>query len=87
MNAHLKCHYCGYTENIPDICPTCNTPEFIQKGYGTEQIEESLKKLFPNHVTKRMDYDTTRKKYSYEKIITDFEDKKIDILVGTQMIT
>ncbi len=87
LNAHLKCHYCGYTENIPDICPTCNTPEFTQKGYGTEQIEESLKKLFPNHVTKRMDYDTTRKKYSYDKLITDFEDKKIDILVGTQMIT
>ena len=61
LNAHLKCHYCGYTESIPDICPSCNTSEFTQKGYGTEQIEESLKKLFPNHVTKRMDYDTTRK--------------------------
>ncbi len=85
-NTQLKCHYCGYTEKIPQCCPSCNTQDFSDKGYGTEQIEESLKQLFPDNVTRRMDYDTTRGKNSHQKIITDFEEGKIDILVGTQMI-
>ncbi|MAW21700.1 MAG: primosomal protein N' [Flavobacteriales bacterium] len=86
-NNQLKCHYCGYTEDVPEVCPSCLAKEFKDKGFGTEQIEESLKDLFPEFVTKRMDYDTTRGKYSHQQIITDFEQGRIDILVGTQMLT
>jgi primosomal protein N' (replication factor Y) len=86
-NNHLKCHYCGYTEQIPVICPSCSSEDFEDKGFGTEQIEESLKELFPEFVSKRMDYDTTRRKHAYQQIITDFEQRRIDILVGTQMVT
>lgn len=86
-NNHLKCHYCGYTESLPDACPSCNSKAFNDKGFGTEQILESLKELFPNNVSKRMDYDTTRKRNAYHNIITDFEKGRIDILVGTQMVT
>ena len=86
-NNHLKCHYCGYIEQLPDVCPNCGAKEFSDKGFGTEQIEENLKELFPDNVSKRMDYDTTRGKNAYQKIITEFEEGRIDILVGTQMIT
>jgi primosomal protein N' (replication factor Y) len=86
-NSQLKCHYCGYTEQIPEVCPSCSAQDFSDKGFGTEQIEESLKELFPKNVSRRMDYDTTRGKNGHQKIITDFEEGRIDILVGTQMIT
>ena len=86
-NNQLKCHYCGYTQQIPKICPSCSTQELSDKGFGTEQIEESLRMLFPNKVSARMDYDTTRGKNAYQKIISDFENGNIDVLVGTQMIT
>ncbi len=83
----LTCHYCGYTENIPQICPVCNTPKFVNRGFGTEQIEQELQEFFPQARVSRMDLDTTRSKKSYEKIIGNFESGKIDILVGTQMVT
>jgi len=86
-NNTLKCHYCGYTEDMPNICSSCEGQEFTDKGFGTEQIQESLNHLFPDYISKRMDYDTTRKKYAYQQIITDFEQGRIDILVGTQMVT
>ncbi len=86
-NSQLQCHYCSYTENIPKVCPSCSNQHFSDKGFGTEQIEENLNKLFPDNIIKRMDYDTTRGKYAYQKIINDFEKGRIDILVGTQMIT
>ena len=86
-NNQLKCHYCGYTEQVPDFCPSCGTKDFTDKGFGTEQIEESLKELLPTYVTKRMDYDTTRGKNAHQQIITDFEQGRIDMLVGTQMVT
>ena len=84
---HLKCHYCGYTEKLPEFCPSCSANDFEDKGFGTEQIEESLRALFPEHVSRRMDYDTTRGKNAHQQIITDFEQGRIDILVGTQMVT
>ena len=83
----LKCHYCGYTIDIPEICIKCSSNEFNSKGLGTEQIQESLGLLFPKFKVARMDYDTTRKKFSHQEIIRDFEQGIIDILVGTQMIT
>ena len=86
-NNQLKCHYCGYTEHVPEFCPSCSAKDFIDKGFGTEQIEESLKDLLPTYVTKRMDYDTTRGKNAHQQIINDFEQGRIDILVGTQMVT
>jgi primosomal protein N' (replication factor Y) len=86
-NNQLKCHYCGYTEQVPEFCPSCTAKDFSDKGFGTEQIEESLKELLPTYVTKRMDYDTTRGKNAHQQIITDFEQGRIDILVGTQMVT
>ena len=83
----LTCHYCGYTENIPQICPVCNTPKLVNRGFGTEQIEQELEEFFPQARVARMDLDTTRSKKSYEKIIGNFENGKVDILVGTQMVT
>ena len=86
-NNQLKCHYCGYSEHVPEVCPSCTAQDFSDKGFGTEQIEEGLRELLPEYVTKRMDYDTTRGKNAHQQIITDFEQGRIDILVGTQMIT
>ena len=84
----LTCHYCGYTESYPASCPVCGTPAaFSTHGFGTEKIEDEIKKIFPEARISRMDLDTTRSKKSYETIITDFEEYKIDILIGTQMIT
>ena len=83
----LTCHYCGYTEHIPELCPVCNTPNLENKGFGTEKIEQEITEFFPQARVSRMDVDTTRNKKSYDKIITDFEQGKVDILVGTQMVT
>lgn len=83
----LTCHYCGYTEQIPELCPVCHTPNLENKGFGTEKIEQEIEEFFPDARVQRMDVDTTRNKKSYDKIITDFEQGKVDILVGTQMVT
>lgn len=83
----LTCHYCGYTEPIPSVCPACKTPGLSTKGFGTEKIEDEIKQIFPDARVARMDLDTTRSKKAYERIITDFEQHKIDILIGTQMVT
>jgi len=84
----LTCHYCGYTEPIPNICPKCGTPGSLStKGFGTEKIEDEIKVIFPDARVSRMDLDTTRSKKSYDKIITDFEQLKVDILIGTQMVS
>ena len=83
----LRCHYCGYKEKMPPYCRECESTDLDLKGYGTEQLEESLKLLFPKAKVQRMDLDTTRRKYSYQTIIDDFEQRAIDILVGTQMVT
>ncbi|MFD0991074.1 primosomal protein N' [Mariniflexile jejuense] len=83
----LRCHYCGFAEVMRKTCSACGSPELDNKGFGTEQIEEEVKLLFPNSKVARMDLDTTRGKYGYEKIITALEQQEIDILVGTQMLT
>ncbi|MBC9797889.1 replication restart helicase PriA [Sinomicrobium weinanense] len=83
----LRCHYCGYHIALPLSCMACGSSELETKGFGTEQVEEELRSLFPDARTGRMDSDTTRGKYGYEKIITAFEQQEIDILVGTQMLT
>lgn len=83
----LKCHYCGYSTNVPQICGACGSPNIKLQGFGTEKIEDELAIFFPHAVIARMDLDTTRSKNAYYQLVSDFEDKKIDILVGTQMIT
>ena len=83
----LRCHYCGYNSVMPKTCDACGSVELDSKGFGTEQVEQEAKLLFPDHKVGRMDLDTTRGKYGYEKIITALEQGEIDILVGTQMLT
>jgi len=83
----LRCHYCGYAMAKQLACGACWSSELDTKGFGTEQIEAELKEIFPKLKIGRMDSDTTRGKYGYEKIITAFEQQEIDILVGTQMLT
>lgn len=82
----LRCHYCNYQRAMPNICGACGSNQLDTKGFGTEQIELELKTLYPNHNIGRMDLDTTRGKYGYQKIIRAFEAHDIDILVGTQML-
>ncbi|MGX7666153.1 replication restart helicase PriA [Flavobacterium pedocola] len=82
----LRCHYCGHSIANPTHCHACQSVDLSTKGFGTEQIEIELQSLFPNKVIGRMDQDTTRGKYGYEKIIDAFKNQEIDILVGTQML-
>jgi primosomal protein N' (replication factor Y) len=72
---------------MPKTCDACGGVDLDSKGFGTEQVEQEAKLLFPEHIVGRMDLDTTRGKYGYEKIITALEQGEIDILVGTQMLT
>ena len=83
----LRCHYCGYVAPIPVRCPECHGTNIKMRGFGTEKVEEELGLIFPKARIVRMDLDTTRSKHSLQQIIGDFESKKIDILVGTQMVT
>jgi primosomal protein N' (replication factor Y) len=83
----LKCHYCGYSTKVPEQCPACKSTQLHTKGVGTERIEEETSLLFPENKVARMDLDTTRKKSSYLEILNDFEDRKTQILIGTQMVT
>ena len=83
----LTCHYCGYTYEVPKSCPACGGVELINRGFGTEKIEDDIKLIFPDARVARMDLDTTRTRTAYERIIADFEDGKTDILIGTQMVS
>lgn len=83
----LVCHYCGYTENLPSKCGSCHTSSMVTKGFGTEKIEDEIKIVFPDARVARMDQDTTKGKNAFNKIIRAFEDRQIDILIGTQMIS
>ncbi|RZN80986.1 MAG: primosomal protein N' [Winogradskyella sp.] len=83
----LRCHYCGYNSAMLKNCQACGNVTLDTKGFGTEQIEEEVKALFPNKRIARMDLDTTRGKYGFERLITRFEQREIDVLVGTQMLT
>ena len=82
----LRCHYCGYSMANPTNCHNCSSVDLITKGFGTEQIQQELIPLFPNAKIGRMDQDTTKGKFGFEKIIDSFKNREIDILVGTQML-
>jgi primosomal protein N' (replication factor Y) len=83
----LRCHYCGYKQRLPINCEACGSTNIKTISYGTEKLEEDLKLIFHHAIIHRMDLDTTRRKQSYSRIISDFETGKIDILVGTQMVS
>ena len=83
----LTCHYCGYTYQVPAVCPACEGTELVNRGFGTEKIEDDIRQLFPEARVVRMDLDTTRSRTAYEKIISDFEEGRTDILIGTQMVS
>lgn len=83
----LKCHYCGYSRKVPERCDSCGSTHIRMQGFGTEKVEDELAIFFPEARIRRMDLDTTRSKHAYQSIINDFEEGRIDILVGTQMVT
>ena len=83
----LVCHYCGYTIQLPPHCPECQSTELKMMGFGTEKVEEEIASLFPSAKVERLDFDTARTRTAYERIISDFEKGKTQILIGTQMLS
>ncbi len=85
----LTCHYCGYTYPVPTECPACapQPTRLMQIGLGTERVEDEFIRLFPEARVARMDLDTTRKKDSYDEILSDFASGKTNVLIGTQMVS
>ncbi|HEX4349805.1 MAG TPA: primosomal protein N', partial [Verrucomicrobiae bacterium] len=84
----LRCHICGYSERVPQVCPNekCKNPGIRYSGVGTQKVEDILGKLFPQARIKRMDADVMKRKDDYRNVLGDFRTGKIDILIGTQMI-
>lgn len=82
----MKCHYCGHEEAIPKTCPNCESPSIRYYGTGTQKVEKELNELIPETNIIRMDVDTTRRKGAHEKLLSKFENKEANILLGTQMI-
>ncbi|MAT53894.1 MAG: primosomal protein N' [Saprospirales bacterium] len=84
---NLRCHYCGYSTPVPVACPACGNNELKLQGYGTQKVEDELKIYLPDARIARMDYDAVKTKDAHQRIINDFEERRVDILVGTQMVT
>jgi primosomal protein N' (replication factor Y) len=82
----LRCHYCGFSMAKPTNCPACSSVDLTTKGFGTEQIQQEVQALFPSIKVGRMDQDTTRGKFGFERIIDSFKNREVHILVGTQML-
>ena len=82
----LHCHYCGYHQSSINICPACGSVHIEQKGFGTERVEEELSLIFPDAKIARLDVDSTRTRNGLQQIISDFQEKKTEILIGTQMV-
>ena len=85
--ARLVCHYCGYSTPIPSQCGNCHSTGLATRGFGTEKIEDEIRIVFPSARVARMDHDTTRGKHSFDNLIGAFEERQIDIMIGTQMIS
>ena len=83
----LSCHYCGYVAQNQQVCKNCGSKNLLNRGFGTEQVQQEAMSLFPDAKIGRLDFDTTRKKASFSEILAGFEQKNIDILVGTQMVS
>jgi primosomal protein N' (replication factor Y) (superfamily II helicase) len=86
VNEQMKCHYCGYESHVPKQCPECASDYIRYFGTGTQKVEDELGKILPEARVIRMDVDTTGRKGSHERLLTDFQNGKADILLGTQMI-
>ncbi|MEY8753193.1 primosomal protein N' [Peribacillus frigoritolerans] len=86
FNDIMKCHYCGFEEGMPSVCPECESEHIRFFGTGTQKVEEELAKILPEARVIRMDVDTTSKKGSHERLLNAFGEGKADILLGTQMI-
>ena len=86
VNEQMKCHYCGFETGVPKTCPECKSDHIRYFGSGTQKVEEELHKLLPEAKVIRMDVDTTTRKGSHERLLTEFQEGKADILLGTQMI-
>lgn len=87
FSRQLKCHYCNFTQEIPTSCSRCGDQQMMVRGFGTEKIEEEIGIYFPDHQIARLDLDTAGSKSSYQRILSDFEEHRIDLLVGTQMVS
>jgi len=83
----LKCHYCGYFTHSSSTCPACGSQDLELKGFGTEKIESELKVLLPEARLGRMDIDTVKTRMAHNRLIQEFEEGELDILIGTQMVT
>jgi len=83
----LECHYCGHSEQLPKRCPQCESQDIKMLGFGTEKIEEEIQSLFPSVKVERLDFDSARSRNAYERILSDFETGKTQILIGTQMLS
>ena len=84
---NLQCHYCGYQKDVVKECPACGSAKLQMQGFGTEKIEDDLKVYLPDLRISRLDLDTVRGKNALLRIIEDFEERKVDVLIGTQMVT
>jgi primosomal protein N' (replication factor Y) len=87
LRNNLLCHYCGYQADMAKSCPACGNADMKLQGFGTEKIEDELKIFLPDARIGRMDYDSVRSRDAHARIINDFEEKRLDVLVGTQMVT
>jgi primosomal protein N' (replication factor Y) (superfamily II helicase) len=85
--SRMHCHYCGYQTGIPPACPTCGNRKLLLKGFGTQRVEDDLKIFFPEARVARLDMDTARSRSGLLQLLDDFSERRVDILVGTQMVT
>lgn len=84
---NLQCHYCGYHKEVVKQCPACGSTKLQMQGFGTEKLEDDLKVYLPELKISRLDLDTVRGKNAMSRIIEDFESRRVDVLIGTQMVT
>ena len=87
VSHEMQCHYCGTHMHVPHHCPDCNSTKFRMQGFGTERIEDEIEILFPGYKSGRLDLDQARSRSAFEKVIDDFEKGRIQILIGTQLVT
>ena len=83
----LKCHYCGYTQSMPEVCPKCGSEHLSRKGFGTQLVASELAETYPGARILRLDADAAGGKFSHEEILSRFRNHEADILIGTQMVT
>jgi primosomal protein N' (replication factor Y) len=86
-SGQLVCHYCGYSGKVAIVCPSCKSQHIATRGFGTEKVEDEIPLFLPNARVRRMDLDSTRSRNALEHIISAFENREIDVLIGTQMVS